>query len=71
MVENPRVLDPAGLERLVLSRGLLTCCKGDILSCWLDSPTQQVGEFIPRGLEPLAQLCFDSHQWGVGANLLM
>lgn len=43
MVENPRVLDPAGLERLVLSRGLLTCCKGDILSCRLDSPTQQVG----------------------------
>ncbi|XP_038043613.2 tRNA (32-2'-O)-methyltransferase regulator THADA [Anas platyrhynchos] len=41
VVENPRVLDPAGLERLVLSRGLLTCCKGDILSCRLDSPTQQ------------------------------
>ncbi|XP_035196809.1 thyroid adenoma-associated protein homolog isoform X2 [Oxyura jamaicensis] len=41
VVENPRVLDAAGLERLVLSRGLLTCCKADILSCQLDSLTQQ------------------------------
>ncbi|XP_040432824.1 thyroid adenoma-associated protein homolog isoform X1 [Cygnus olor] len=41
VVENPSILDPARLERLVLSRGLLTCCKGDILSCQLESLTQQ------------------------------
>uniref|UniRef100_A0A8C8SWJ4 Thyroid adenoma-associated protein homolog n=1 Tax=Pelusios castaneus TaxID=367368 RepID=A0A8C8SWJ4_9SAUR len=35
-VETP-VLNPDGLERLVLTRGLLTCCKKEILSCQLDS----------------------------------
>ncbi|KAM6377707.1 LOW QUALITY PROTEIN: tRNA (32-2'-O)-methyltransferase regulator THADA-like [Pluvialis apricaria] len=36
-VEVPRVLEPDGLEKLVLTRGLLTCCKTDILSCQLES----------------------------------
>ncbi|EMP40256.1 Thyroid adenoma-associated protein like protein [Chelonia mydas] len=31
------VLSSDGLERLVLTRGLLTCCKKEILSCRLDS----------------------------------
>ncbi|RMC05923.1 hypothetical protein DUI87_17468 [Hirundo rustica rustica] len=36
MVEVPPVLEPDGLEKLVLTRGLLTCCKMDILSCQLE-----------------------------------
>ncbi|KAM6246968.1 tRNA (32-2'-O)-methyltransferase regulator THADA-like [Porphyrio hochstetteri] len=36
-VEAPPILEPDGLEKLVLTRGLLTCCKTDILSCWLES----------------------------------
>uniref|UniRef100_A0A8C3NTM2 Thyroid adenoma-associated protein homolog n=1 Tax=Cyanoderma ruficeps TaxID=181631 RepID=A0A8C3NTM2_9PASS len=36
VVEVPPVLEPDGLEKLVLTRGLLTCCKMDILSCQLD-----------------------------------
>ncbi|KAM4890670.1 LOW QUALITY PROTEIN: tRNA (32-2'-O)-methyltransferase regulator THADA-like [Sylvia borin] len=36
VVEVPRVLEPDGLEKLVLTRGLLTCCKMDILSCQLE-----------------------------------
>nr|XP_032607205.2 thyroid adenoma-associated protein homolog isoform X3 [Taeniopygia guttata] len=36
VVVVPRVLEPDGLEKLVLTRGLLTCCKMDILSCQLE-----------------------------------
>ncbi|XP_066187467.1 tRNA (32-2'-O)-methyltransferase regulator THADA-like [Sylvia atricapilla] len=36
VVEVPSVLEPDGLEKLVLTRGLLTCCKMDILSCQLE-----------------------------------
>ncbi|XP_064248264.1 tRNA (32-2'-O)-methyltransferase regulator THADA-like isoform X2 [Passer domesticus] len=36
VVEVPPVLEPDGLEKLVLARGLLTCCKMDILSCQLE-----------------------------------
>ncbi|XP_039580405.1 thyroid adenoma-associated protein homolog isoform X2 [Passer montanus] len=36
VVEVPPVLEPDGLEKLVLARGLLTCCKRDILSCQLE-----------------------------------
>lgn len=42
----------------MLTRGLLTCCKTDILSCQLESFTRQVGELKPtiQGFgEPLAQ----------------
>ncbi|KAJ7404326.1 thyroid adenoma-associated protein [Pitangus sulphuratus] len=35
-VKVPPVLEPDGLEKLVLTRGLLTCCKTDILSCQLE-----------------------------------
>ncbi|XP_017669552.1 PREDICTED: thyroid adenoma-associated protein homolog [Lepidothrix coronata] len=35
-VEVPPVLEPDGIEKLVLTRGLLTCCKTDILSCQLE-----------------------------------
>lgn len=31
-----------GLERLALSRGLLTCCRADILCCRLEGSTCQV-----------------------------
>ncbi|KAM6297769.1 tRNA (32-2'-O)-methyltransferase regulator THADA-like [Aegotheles albertisi] len=40
-MEAPTVLEPDGLEKLVLTRGLLTCCKMDILSCQLDSFTHK------------------------------
>ncbi|XP_061322023.1 tRNA (32-2'-O)-methyltransferase regulator THADA-like isoform X1 [Pezoporus flaviventris] len=40
-VETPTVLEPDGLEKLVLTRGLLTCCKVDILSCQLESFTHK------------------------------
>nr|XP_009665116.1 PREDICTED: uncharacterized protein LOC104138924 [Struthio camelus australis] len=40
-MEAISVLEPDGLERLVLTRGLLTCCKTDILSCQLESSTHQ------------------------------
>ncbi|XP_063207350.1 tRNA (32-2'-O)-methyltransferase regulator THADA-like isoform X1 [Chroicocephalus ridibundus] len=40
-LEVPPVLEPDGLEKLVLTRGLLTCCKTDILSCQLESFTRQ------------------------------
>ncbi|KAL2298502.1 hypothetical protein Nmel_015501, partial [Mimus melanotis] len=36
VLEVPPVLEPDGLEKLVLTRGLLTCCKMDILSCQLE-----------------------------------
>ncbi|XP_077643287.1 tRNA (32-2'-O)-methyltransferase regulator THADA [Lonchura striata] len=36
VVVVPHVLEPDGLEKLVLTRGLLTCCKMDILSCQLE-----------------------------------
>ncbi|XP_064322676.1 LOW QUALITY PROTEIN: tRNA (32-2'-O)-methyltransferase regulator THADA-like [Phalacrocorax carbo] len=36
-VEASPILEPDGLEKLVLTRGLLTCCKMDILSCHLES----------------------------------
>ncbi|KAL9834453.1 tRNA (32-2'-O)-methyltransferase regulator THADA-like isoform 1-T1 [Geothlypis trichas] len=36
VVEVPPVLEPDGLEKLVLTRGVLTCCKMDILSCQLE-----------------------------------
>ncbi|XP_066418463.1 tRNA (32-2'-O)-methyltransferase regulator THADA-like [Molothrus aeneus] len=36
VVEVPPVLEPDGLENLVLTRGVLTCCKMDILSCQLE-----------------------------------
>ncbi|XP_074777001.1 tRNA (32-2'-O)-methyltransferase regulator THADA-like [Athene noctua] len=41
VVEVPPVLEPDGLEKLVLTRGLLTCCKMDILSCQLESFTHK------------------------------
>ncbi|XP_030316686.1 thyroid adenoma-associated protein homolog [Calypte anna] len=41
VVEAPQVLEPDGLEKLVLTRGLLTCCKTDILSCQLESFTHK------------------------------
>ncbi|XP_068269074.1 tRNA (32-2'-O)-methyltransferase regulator THADA-like isoform X1 [Nyctibius grandis] len=41
VVEAPPVLEPDGLEKLVLTRGLLTCCKMDILSCQLESFTHK------------------------------
>ncbi|XP_056215397.1 thyroid adenoma-associated protein homolog [Falco biarmicus] len=40
-VEVPPDLEPDGLEKLVLTRGLLTCCKVDILSCQLESFTHK------------------------------
>ncbi|XP_065502807.1 tRNA (32-2'-O)-methyltransferase regulator THADA-like isoform X2 [Caloenas nicobarica] len=40
-VEAPTILEPDGLEKLVLTRGLLTCCKTDILSCQLESFTHK------------------------------
>ncbi|XP_075290912.1 tRNA (32-2'-O)-methyltransferase regulator THADA-like isoform X2 [Opisthocomus hoazin] len=40
-VQASPVLEPDGLEKLVLTRGLLTCCKMDILSCQLESFTHQ------------------------------
>ncbi|XP_074015836.1 tRNA (32-2'-O)-methyltransferase regulator THADA-like [Numenius arquata] len=40
-VEVPPVPEPDGLEKLVLTRGLLTCCKTDILSCQLESFTHR------------------------------
>ncbi|KAM6403913.1 tRNA (32-2'-O)-methyltransferase regulator THADA-like [Rhynochetos jubatus] len=40
-LEAPPVLEPDGMEKLVLTRGLLTCCKTDILSCQLESFTHQ------------------------------
>lgn len=43
-MEVPPVLEPDGLEKLVLTRGLLTCCKMDILSCQLEGLPHQVGE---------------------------
>ncbi|XP_030913328.1 thyroid adenoma-associated protein homolog [Geospiza fortis] len=36
VVEVPPVLEPDGLEKLVLTRGVLTCCKTDILCCQLE-----------------------------------
>ncbi|OPJ74843.1 hypothetical protein AV530_018356 [Patagioenas fasciata monilis] len=41
VVEAPHTLEPDGLEKLVLTRGLLTCCKTDILSCQLESFTHK------------------------------
>ncbi|XP_035746371.1 LOW QUALITY PROTEIN: uncharacterized protein LOC118451888 [Egretta garzetta] len=41
VVEVPPVLKPDGLEKLVLTRGLLTCCKANILSCQLESFTHK------------------------------
>ncbi|XP_059683898.1 thyroid adenoma-associated protein homolog [Gavia stellata] len=41
VVEAPPILEPDGLEKLVLTRGLLTCCKMDILSCQLESFPQK------------------------------
>ncbi|KAM6051607.1 tRNA (32-2'-O)-methyltransferase regulator THADA-like isoform 2-T2 [Theristicus caerulescens] len=40
-VEAPPILEPDGLEKLVLTRGLLMCCKTDILSCQLESFTHK------------------------------
>ncbi|XP_049660531.1 thyroid adenoma-associated protein homolog isoform X3 [Accipiter gentilis] len=40
-VEAPPVLESDGLEKLVLTRGLLTCCRTDILSCQLESFTHK------------------------------
>lgn len=57
-VEAPPTLETDGLEKLVLTRGLLTCCKTDILSCQLESFTHKVGEHKPNSQgcgEPLAQ----------------
>lgn len=48
-MEVPPVLEPDGLEKLVLTRGLLTCCKTDILSCQLESFAHRVGELKPNG----------------------
>ncbi|XP_054029210.1 thyroid adenoma-associated protein homolog [Dryobates pubescens] len=41
VVDVPLVLEPDGLQKLVFTRGLLTCCKIDILSCQLESFTHQ------------------------------
>ncbi|XP_070618935.1 tRNA (32-2'-O)-methyltransferase regulator THADA-like [Erythrolamprus reginae] len=35
------ILNPGGLEKLVMTRGLLTCCKKEILSCLLDGALQK------------------------------
>lgn len=53
VVNVPLVQEPDGLEKLVFTRGLLTCCKMDILSCQLESFTHPVGELKSntRGLE--------------------
>ncbi|KAM8797588.1 tRNA (32-2'-O)-methyltransferase regulator THADA-like [Eudromia elegans] len=40
-VEATSVPELDGLERLVLARGLLTCCRTDILSCQLESFTHR------------------------------
>ncbi|XP_061865677.1 tRNA (32-2'-O)-methyltransferase regulator THADA-like isoform X2 [Colius striatus] len=42
VMEVPPILESDGLEKLVLTRGLLTCCKTDILSCQLESFTHKV-----------------------------
>lgn len=47
-MEAPPILEPDGLEKLVLTRGLLTCCKTDILSCQLESFAHKVGEHKPN-----------------------
>lgn len=49
VVVVPRVLEPDGLEKLVLTRGLLTCCKMDILSYQLEGLPNKVGELKPSG----------------------
>ncbi|XP_042297557.1 thyroid adenoma-associated protein homolog isoform X2 [Sceloporus undulatus] len=36
----PSAGSPDGLERLVLTRGLLSCCKKEILTCQMDDPKQ-------------------------------
>ncbi|XP_051490217.1 thyroid adenoma-associated protein homolog isoform X2 [Apus apus] len=41
VVKAPPSVEPDGLEKLVLTRGLLTCCKADILSCQLESFTNK------------------------------
>ncbi|XP_064024513.1 tRNA (32-2'-O)-methyltransferase regulator THADA-like isoform X2 [Pogoniulus pusillus] len=41
VVSVPLVQEPDGLEKLVFTRGLLTCCKMDILSCQLESFTHR------------------------------
>lgn len=48
-MEVPPVLEPDGLEKLVLTRGVLTCCKMDILSCQLEGLPNKVGELKPGG----------------------
>lgn len=48
-MKAPPVLEPDELEKLVLTRGLLTCCKMDILNCQLESFAHQVGELEPTG----------------------
>uniref|UniRef100_A0A8C5RG15 Thyroid adenoma-associated protein homolog n=1 Tax=Laticauda laticaudata TaxID=8630 RepID=A0A8C5RG15_LATLA len=35
------LLNPGGLEKMVITRGLLTCCKKEILSCLLDGNSPQ------------------------------
>lgn len=65
-MEAPPVLEPDGLEKLVLTRGLLTCCRMDILSCQLESFTHKVGELKPSGQglrEPSERA--GSHWWGL------
>lgn len=65
-MEAPPVLESDGLEKLVLTRGLLTCCRTDILSCQLESFTHKVGELKPNGQglrEPLER--GGSHWWGL------
>nr|XP_025046325.1 thyroid adenoma-associated protein homolog [Pelodiscus sinensis] len=53
------VLSSDGLERLVLTRGLLTCCKKEILSSRLDSFQPQVegaSEFIHSSFKHLLEI---------------
>ncbi|XP_062446114.1 tRNA (32-2'-O)-methyltransferase regulator THADA-like isoform X1 [Rhea pennata] len=56
-VEATSILEPDGLERLVLTRGLLTCCKTDILSCQLESFTHQACLLLDVLFPAVCTLC--------------
>lgn len=65
-MKAPLVLEPDELEKLVLTRGLLTCCKMDILSCQLESFTRQVGELEPTAEDLGILLHGTGSHWGRG-----
>lgn len=68
-MKAPLVLEPDELEKLVLTRGLLTCCKMDILSCQLESFTRQVGELEPTAEDLGILLHGTGSHWGRGGGL--